>query len=73
MTNYETVHHPQHYQKHPSGVECIAIIQHFPFNIGTAVKHLWRAGLKPGAATVEDLRKSIQYIEFEIKRLEAQS
>lgn len=67
---YEYVEHPPHYQKHPAGIECIAIIQHFSFNIGTAVKHLWRAGLKPNADSIEDLRKSIQYIEFEIKRLE---
>lgn len=66
---YETVNHPPHYNKHPSGVECIEIIQWFSFNIGTAMKHLWRAGMKPGADTIEDLDKAIRYIEFEKERL----
>lgn len=61
---------PSHYRQHPSGVECIEIIQWFPLNIGSAVKYLWRAGLKEGNPTIQDLRKAIQYIEFEIKRLE---
>lgn len=67
---YEFVHHPPHYQQHPSGVECITIIQHFSYNVGAAVKYLWRVGLKPNADSIEDLRKGVQYIEFEIKRLE---
>lgn len=67
---YETVAHPPHYNQHPSGVECITIIQHYGYNIGAAIKHLWRAGLKPGAATIEDLRKARQYIDYEIARLE---
>lgn len=69
---YETVKSPPHYNRHPSGVECITIIQHFPYNIGAAMKYLWRAGLKPNAAHVEDLRKAIRYIEYEIQRLEQQ-
>ena len=66
--NQDDVVHPWHYNVHPSGVECITIIQEFTFNIGAAVKHLWRAGLKGG--TLKDLRKAAQYIEFEIARLE---
>lgn len=61
--------HPKHYNTHPSGVECITIIQEFPFNIGTAMKHLWRAGLKEGNPVNKDLEKAIEYIQFEIKRL----
>lgn len=66
---YETVDHPKHYNDHPSGVECIAIVQEMTFNTGTAVKHLWRAGLKPGADVIVDLRKARQYILYEIERL----
>jgi len=69
---YEFVNHPKHYNKHPSGVECIDIIQWFPFNIGTAIKHLWRANNKPGVDIIQDLEKAKQYIEFEIKRLGSQ-
>lgn len=67
----EAVVHPSHYNLHPSGVEAIEIIQHFTFNVGTAVKHLWRAGLKGGTVEllVQDLQKAKQYIDFEIARI----
>lgn len=64
----EPVDHPAHYNGNPSGVECIDVVEHMPFNVGNAVKYLWRAGLKGDA--LEDLRKSIWYIEREIARLE---
>jgi hypothetical protein len=67
---YETVNHPPHYNKHPSGVEAIDIIEHFNFNIGNAIKYLWRAGSKPGQETVEDLRKALWYVNREIDRIE---
>lgn len=38
------------------------------FNLGNAVKYLSRAGRK--GDKIEDLRKAIQYIEFEIEELE---
>lgn len=38
------------------------------FNLGNAVKYISRAGRKGDA--VEDLRKAIQYIEFEIGEME---
>jgi len=63
VKDYEHVNHPKHYNDHPSGVECIDIIEHMPFNIGTAMKYLWRAGLKPGEGTDQDLKKAIWYIE----------
>lgn len=61
-----TVNHPKHYNEHPSGVECIDVIEHMPFNIGNAVKYLWRAGLKGDA--IEDLKKACWYVEREIKK-----
>ncbi len=65
----DPVNHPKHYTSDPSGVECIQITRHRNFNIGNAIKYLWRAGLKEDAK-VQDLRKAIWYIEDEIKRLE---
>ncbi len=62
------VTHPTHYTSHPSGVECIQVVQWMTFNIGNAVKYLWRAGLKGDMK--EDLLKARQYIDFELKRLE---
>jgi hypothetical protein len=63
----DSVDHPQHYNAHPSGVECIDIVEHMTFNVGNAVKYLWRAGLK--GAAVEDLRKARWYIDREIQKL----
>lgn len=60
------VNHPPHYNRHPSGVECIDIVEHMPFNIGNAVKYLWRCGLKNDE--VEDLEKARWYIDREIER-----
>lgn len=71
----DNVNHPAHYTNDPSGVECIEITRHRDFNIGNAIKYLWRAGRKEdptmGKAekTVEDLRKAIFYIKDEIKLL----
>ena len=61
------VDHPPHYLAHPSGVECIAITEHFNFNVGNAIKYVWRAGLKGDAVT--DLRKARWYVDREIERV----
>lgn len=63
----ESVDHPEHYTSHPSGIECIQVVEWMSFNLGNAMKYIWRADLKGG---VEDLRKAIWYIEREIKRME---
>ncbi len=63
----DDVDHPKHYNAHPSGVECITVVEHLTFNVGNAIKYLWRAGLK--GALVEDLKKARWYIDREITRL----
>ena len=67
----DPVNHPSHYTEHPSGVECIEITEHMNFNVGNALKYLWRAGLKSPDA-VQDLRKARWYVEREIARLDPQ-
>lgn len=62
------VNHPAHYNMHPSGVECIDIIEHMSFNVGTAVKYLWRDGLKDQHVPDQDLRKALWYLERELQR-----
>lgn len=64
----DTVNHPAHYLQHPSGVECIAITEHFNFNRGNAIKYIWRADEK--GSTLENLRKARWYLDREILRLE---
>ena len=68
----DNVNHPRHYNSHPSGVEAITIIEHFPHNVGAAMKYLWRAGLKvpTDEGKLEDLRKASWYVNREIERLE---
>ena len=71
----DRVNHPKHYTSDPSGVECIEITRHRNFNIGNAIKYLWRNGLKDEAdrtqreKQIEDLEKAIWYINDEIHRL----
>jgi hypothetical protein len=65
----DQVNHPPHYTADPSGVECIQITRHRNFNIGNAIKYLWRAGLKDENTTVQDLEKAVWYIQDEINRL----
>jgi hypothetical protein len=52
-------------------VECIQITRHRNFNVGNAIKYLWRAGIKDDAKQIEDLKKAIFYINDEINRLES--
>lgn len=65
----DAVNHPSHYTSDPSGVECIQITRHRNFNIGNAIKYLWRNGLKDSDAQIQDLEKAIWYINDEIERL----
>ncbi|QSM40863.1 DUF3310 domain-containing protein [Mycobacteroides abscessus subsp. abscessus] len=60
---------PSHYRNHPSGVECITITEHFGFNLGNAVKYIWRAGLKTDSP-VEDLKKARWYLDRQIALIE---
>ena len=63
---HDPVNHPKHYTTHPSGIECIEITRHMGFNLGNAMKYIWRADLKNNA--VEDLEKAIWYIKDEIEK-----
>lgn len=65
----DNVNHPSHYNN--GGIECIDAIEAatkgldgcMAFDIGNAIKYLWRFKDKNGA---EDLRKSIWYIQHAI-------
>jgi hypothetical protein len=62
----DNVNHPKHYTEHPSGIECIQITEFMGFNLGNAIKYIWRADLKHDA--VEDMKKAIWYIQREIDK-----
>lgn len=62
----DPVNNPSHYTSHPSGVECIQITEHMGFNLGNAVKYIWRCDEKLDA--IEDLEKAEFYIKREINK-----
>lgn len=62
----DAVDHPEHYNSHPSGIECIEITEHMNFCLGNAIKYIWRADEK--GAAIEDLKKARWYLDREIER-----
>ena len=67
----DRVEHPKHYTSHPSGIECIQITRHMGFNLGNAIKYIWRADLKNDA--LEDLEKAVWYLRDEIKKRKSEA
>ena len=64
----EMINHPSHYNM--GKYEAIDVIEdwNLNFNLGNAVKYISRAGHKDDI--VQDLKKSLWYIDREIQRLE---
>ena len=70
----DPVNHPRHYtnsdaacSKCGQAIECIDVTRHMSFNLGNAVKYLWRFQDKGG---LEDLKKARWYLEDEIRQRE---
>ncbi len=68
MQKRDSVNHPRHYTDHPSGVECIDVVEHMGFNLGNVIKYIWRSDFK--GAPIEDLKKAEWYLKREISRRE---
>lgn len=66
---------PEHYGGEANPFEPIKIIQHYNmgFELGNTIKYVLRAGKKDPSKYIEDLKKAIQYIQFEIDKTERQS
>ena len=69
----DSVNHPRHYTSSPaecaacnSRIECIQVTRWLGFNIGNAIKYLWRVGFGGKHNDIEDLQKAIWYIRDEI-------
>lgn len=67
----DMVNQPPHYKAHPSGIECIQIVEHMTFNLGNAVKYIWRNDEK--GSPIQDLEKAKWYIQREIDRLKKEA
>lgn len=70
----DPVNHPPHYNNSQAKcecgrrIECIDVTRHLAFNVGNAMKYLWRCELKGN--TLEDLKKAAWYIQDEISKRE---
>ena len=63
------INHPPHYTSHPTGTECIDIIEHVDnYNLGAAMKYLWRVTFGTKSDPIKDLQKAKWHIERELKR-----
>jgi hypothetical protein len=73
----DNVKHPSHYEwlKDAIGVEPIDIASRLSFCRGNAIKYILRAGRKAEEGMthiekeIEDLRKAVFYLRYEIKQL----
>ena len=72
MKQEESVNHPSWYGSEDDPYETIKVIQAWGLNfpLGNAIKYISRAGKKDPTKTVEDLRKALFYIQYEIDRIE---
>lgn len=66
---HDPVNHPIHYCSHPSGTEAIVLTENIGFNLGNALKYLYRCGHK--GYPVQDLSKALWYLNRELQRREA--
>lgn len=73
----DAVNHPDHYNALAavcsvcgSPIECIDVVRHLNFDLGNAVKYIWRAGQKDPETEIEDLKKAAWYLADEIEQLE---
>ena len=70
----DKVNHPKHYTglgvvcpKCGADIEAIEVSEKFNFNIGNAIKYLWRHLFK--GHPIEDLQKAVFYINREVERM----
>lgn len=56
----DMVNAPRHYRSHPSGFECLEVTRRVGFDVGNAIKYVWRRSDKGSAR--QDLMKAAFYI-----------
>jgi hypothetical protein len=54
----DAVNHPEHYNQ--EGIECIDVVEAFGFNLGNAIKYVWRRNKKGNP--LQDLEKATWYL-----------
>jgi hypothetical protein len=66
----DAVHHPRHYNSHPSGIECVEYAELLPGNLSHACVYVWRHADKGQPA--QDLEKALWFIDREAARAESE-
>lgn len=59
----DIVNHPAHYESQAIVIQPIDLYEKLPFCLGNALKYVFRAGHKDGSSELEDLKKSLWYLE----------
>lgn len=58
------VRHPSHYTAHPAGIEAIEVLRHSTnYDLGQAMKYIWRVMWGGKWDRVEDIEKAIWYLQ----------
>lgn len=64
---------PLHYKSHPTSIECIQITRWLSFNLGNAIKYIWRTAFPgtplPDTEKIKNLEKAIWYLQDEKARI----
>ena len=73
LENNEKVNQPKHYNSLNAKcevcehqVECITVVREMNFNLGNAIKYIWRCEDK--GETINDLKKAMWYLQDEIDK-----
>lgn len=69
VAKFHEIYKAEHYNSHPSGVECIEIVEHMNFCLGNVMKYIWRADHKE--IPLKNLKKAAYYLNREIQRRES--
>jgi hypothetical protein len=64
----DLINKPNHYNSHPSGVQCFIITEQMSYHLGTVVAYVWRHRLK--STPISDLKKAAWHLNKEIEKLE---
>lgn len=68
----DAVNHPAHYNQGKIEVSEFIADQKLNFFCGNVVKYICRAGKKDPAKLLEDMRKALWYLNYEVKRIESE-